>query len=904
MSPRATTPDRPRPAQRSEPLLAAVEAAPQVPRRVGIQAPGGYGKSVLLRELGEVYRRAGVPVLDAWHDPVDAAHDADHAVVLADDAQLLGDDRLRELGRSVEARRLGLVLAYRPWPRPAGLAELLRPAGPPVKLCAFTEAQTAGQLGDGADPALVEFVHGQTGGVPRFVDRLAEAMAWSGPDRAAVPSGGYQVPQSALVQFRADLDDLDGDLRRLLLAAVTDVELTADLLSALLGRTPEATDELLEAARATGLLGPDGRLVPLARRATALLTPAAHRTAVWQRLAELQRERGGSVLPLVRSLREAGVGGAALPGLFEAAAEEALTEEPALAAELFATAATGTGTTGTAGATAAPGAATTAGGRPTGARRALAAALSGDLDLGLRLADPLIAAGSKEDRAAGAAVSATALAHRGQLGRSAELYRWSGTASSAAFAAVGFFGTGQSERADPPPEGPPTLLASAAALTAGGIRESVTGSPTTALSTLVQASALLEPAGQAVLLPDSPAALAALVAIHSGELELAESVLDRAVAVKLGSRLMSRRHQLLRAWLRMVRGRTAAAAECRTAAIAGSASVTGSAAIAGSTTVAGNATLAGSTAVAGGDGLEPRDLLFAAALEVGIARRNSDLPALHRGWAQAREAVMRHPVDLYTLLPLGELAVAAARLGEQARLRPHLQEAYQLLDRLGNPPLWAAALHWHGVHAAILSEEPATADGHVAALRATADHFRFGSVVAVAAEIWVEVLRGTVDPSAVEAAARDLHGVGLWWDAARLAGQAAIRTPDRRAMTRLLDCARVLQGRSPGSSGRAAGSASGAGAPAGTGGAAEPAGGRLSGREQEVAVLMLDGLTYKQIGDRLFISAKTVEHHVARMRQRLGCASRSDLLARLRAMAPDWPGGAPVRQPPWPRRPS
>jgi len=45
---------------------------------------------------------------------------------------------------------------------------------------------------------------------------------------------------------------------------------------------------------------------------------------------------------------------------------------------------------------------------------------------------------------------------------------------------------------------------------------------------------------------------------------------------------------------------------------------------------------------------------------------------------------------------------------------------------------------------------------------------------------------------------------------------------------------------------------------------------------------VLEGLTYKQIGERLFISAKTVEHHVARMRQRLGSTTRSELLAHLR----------------------
>jgi DNA-binding CsgD family transcriptional regulator len=51
-----------------------------------------------------------------------------------------------------------------------------------------------------------------------------------------------------------------------------------------------------------------------------------------------------------------------------------------------------------------------------------------------------------------------------------------------------------------------------------------------------------------------------------------------------------------------------------------------------------------------------------------------------------------------------------------------------------------------------------------------------------------------------------------------------------------------------------------------------------------VAELVVSGLTYRQIGDRLFISAKTVEHHMARMRQRLGATSRPDLLARLRTL--------------------
>ncbi|HKT06212.1 MAG TPA: helix-turn-helix transcriptional regulator, partial [Rugosimonospora sp.] len=112
---------------------------------------------------------------------------------------------------------------------------------------------------------------------------------------------------------------------------------------------------------------------------------------------------------------------------------------------------------------------------------------------------------------------------------------------------------------------------------------------------------------------------------------------------------------------------------------------------------------------------------------------------------------------------------------------------------------------------------------------------------------------------------------GLCWDGARLAAQAAIHTRDRKAMVALLDRARQLQGRP------ATGRVTPAIRPV-------PERARLSGREREVAALVVAGLTYRQIGDRLFISPKTVEHHVARIRQRLDCASRGDLLARLREL--------------------
>ena len=56
----------------------------------------------------------------------------------------------------------------------------------------------------------------------------------------------------------------------------------------------------------------------------------------------------------------------------------------------------------------------------------------------------------------------------------------------------------------------------------------------------------------------------------------------------------------------------------------------------------------------------------------------------------------------------------------------------------------------------------------------------------------------------------------------------------------------------------------------------------LSEREQMVAQYIVDGLTYKEIGAQLYISPKTVEHHVAKIRQKLGATTRAEMLAALR----------------------
>ncbi len=67
----------------------------------------------------------------------------------------------------------------------------------------------------------------------------------------------------------------------------------------------------------------------------------------------------------------------------------------------------------------------------------------------------------------------------------------------------------------------------------------------------------------------------------------------------------------------------------------------------------------------------------------------------------------------------------------------------------------------------------------------------------------------------------------------------------------------------------------------------------LTPRQLEVRRLRKRGLSYAEIGAMLGISPRTVEHHLERMRHRLGAGSnRAALHARVRAASP------PVRSDP------
>jgi DNA-binding CsgD family transcriptional regulator len=54
----------------------------------------------------------------------------------------------------------------------------------------------------------------------------------------------------------------------------------------------------------------------------------------------------------------------------------------------------------------------------------------------------------------------------------------------------------------------------------------------------------------------------------------------------------------------------------------------------------------------------------------------------------------------------------------------------------------------------------------------------------------------------------------------------------------------------------------------------------LTDRERQVLLMAIQGLTAKQIGERLFIGRRTVETHLARARDKLGARTKRELIAR------------------------
>lgn len=266
-----------------------------------------------------------------------------------------------------------------------------------------------------------------------------------------------------------------------------------------------------------------------------------------------------------------------------------------------------------------------------------------------------------------------------------------------------------------------------------------------------------------------------------------------------------------------------------------------------------------------------RDRLLLAAIDAAIARRSGDTARLRSAWQQCEPLIVGQPVSWLLFDPLLEVLCAGARVGDTRRVGPLADQLTAQLQRLPTTGPGGAAALWLSLQLAISADEWATVTDVSHQLGQLPDADRRSSARSAAGRGWagIAAARATgasIDLGVVDDAVSKLVAVDDAWEASRLLGQAALDHADAGVARSLLERARQLVTD-----------------PVETADALLAAG--LSEREADVARLVAEGRTYKDIGAQLFISAKTVEHHVAKVRQRLGAGSRAEMLATIREMS-------------------
>jgi DNA-binding NarL/FixJ family response regulator len=763
------------------------------------------------------------------------------AALVVDDAQWLDAGSLRVVVGVAEratAQDVRLVVAHRPTagdPTLAALDALLGRSQPLVALGPLDEVEVrelaAVELGTAVDDRLVEALHDHTAGMPALVRLVLAAWTTDGTVRGGRLSAPPGSPGPSLVAaLRAEVDQLTPAARTVLGALSAGADLDDELLAATTDLAPDRLGEAVDALRSAGLVTPSGDAVPVVAAAVTEMAPVADRRRFHARLAAALSDRGAPATRTGEHLAAAGAQGATVAAAYVAAGDATLAEAPELAAGWYERA--------LAAGTPAPAIA---------ARRAEAAALGGDQVAALRLADAVVGDPGAEDRRRALAVVAALLPGRGFWRRSsarfAELAALpAGDRNDAAWpllATIGAVATGgplepAAAGDDDGEPGAAGLEVESLRLTCRALAGSASEGGGRPLVPILEAAELLESAHTRLVLPTSPHAVGATVALALCELATAEHLLARARDHDVGGATLRHHHRLGLGWVAVRSGRWSGA-QAALDEVAGAA-------------------------------LAPREILVAAAIEAGLARRSGDLARLGDAWARAEGVLLRHPADLFSLEIVGELAIGAARLGLWDRVAPKARELGDVVRSLGEPPLWLLPLRWIGLQVALATDDREAAIRRAAEVEATKPvHPRLGALAA-AARTWVAILGGNADPAAVSAAAHGLQELGLTWEASRLTGQAAIRSADPSVTRALLEQARDLKAALPAAEAADAAAVS-----------------VLSEREQMVAQYIVDGLTHKEIGAQLYISPKTVEHHVAKIRQKLGASTRAEMLAALRS---------------------
>jgi len=834
--------------RQARPALLALADAGSGARTV-VVGNAGSGKSTVLRALRRLLDDRDVPC-SILTDAVDLSRVPRSHVLIVDDLHALSAERIDAIAHRSEDADAGLIVSIRPWPHSDSVGAIVRQlerSRSPVMLGHVSRSDVLTFLeesGGSVPDACVDHILQSTGGVSWLV---SEALA-AHDERDCYADDTHAALTAVLEERIAHrLDTIDTVLR----------ERIEVLCLAAPGHIPSFSEPFEDPADpimqgyAEGLLTRSGQPVPLVRSTVRTTIPMHRLITVSHALSESLAQ---SVATGEFTYREWGelihdphVGDALVRH-----ADGLLETHPVRAAELYRDA-IDSGIEP----------------RAVAERRAQAAWATGDLDEAAALVEFAIAAGDGFDADSIADTSAATWAARGMMETSSATYQALPPtgAESIIRASIAHIGVGALDRLnaaaaaadepadrDAPPSTSvaPTTLGVAMDMLRQGLHATLTG-PDSARSVadLVRAADVYTSSGTSAPIAELPAVVAVVAAISSGDLATAQSTIDAAVKGGHGGSWARPRLLLWRAWVAVQRARPAEARAALTSVLAAA------------------------------PALSPRDELLAMAIRVAIARRYDNAAGLAAAWQDARESLVRVDPDLYTLLPLAELIADGARVGDSELIERHMARALTIVEELGSPPLWSNHLHWAGVQRSMLLNEPGMLVPHARALVNAAPRSPVAATMSRSGDVWTSVLAGTVDPDAVESAAHELASIGLLWDAARLAGRAAARSTDRKISARLLACARNIHPR------ETAGQAPGSNA---QNGMAEPTtvatpareSAALSERELEVATLVLEGKTYAEIGEAIYISPRTAEHHIAAVRRRLGATSRSDLMARLR----------------------
>lgn len=742
------------------------------------------------------------------------------STLFVDDGHLLSEEEVDDLIDRLDDPRAGLVLASRPWPWSPALTALIRRIEHSHPTLALGQVDTEDVL-RAVDAAGRSIDPACVGAIVQ----MTASVTWLVKQALAAHGDGFCRDAS-----HERVAHAVGEVIALRLHTL-DPDSARIIRRASLGdddlapTIDAAAGDALALGHSEGLLLRGGRAVPIVRTTVTRMTPVAE-------LIDLLSE--SPLSPLDAEVASS-LGGHLDPRLaraLRAHADEAAPYESSRATELY-------------------DAALAAGDDPVviAIRKARMAWHRGDVDEAASLMDAVVRDATGHERDEAIRILGSAWSARGLLRASAATYRSRATDDFVlrAQGAVSAFGVGDTtplrdvlRLIDSGGSGVPITLHVAFVKLLRGLTASLVSADGNAFAELVRAHAIYGDSNETGPVPELPAVIAAIGAINIGELDTAANILSDALMEEHGGPWARSRLLLWAAWIAVHRQHPD---ESRARLADVDASVLP---------------------------LSSREVLIRDSVMLAHVRRYGSPEELRGLWERVRDDVRHVEPDLYLLHPLREFIETAPLFDDSDRVMPALEGLLAVLRGLGDPPMWSPPVLWSAFHRALLDRDAHSQTQASRALSITARGSRLAATLSAAVGEWSRSRVDDGDVDRIEQTATRLADMGLAWEGARLAVSLSERARERRAGARLAAFAHALHpNAAPGVSGNDMALADS---------------GLLSAREREVAALVLSGMTYAEIGEAIYISPRTAEHHIARIRRRLGATSRTDLIAKLQSI--------------------